>query len=187
MTKALIPIAFAAIILGPWADAQAQDEEEGPIKIEKCQTISQPGSYKLVDNLTFNGPTNSICLPITANFVTINLAGFTIAGTSSFPNIMQTAIAAGDNTKGIAVRNGSISGFNTGVDLGGDGSVVEGLRLFGSHAATGVGIFANGIVKGNIVVEFAGELEFGVGIDATGIVTGNNVMGSNHGDDYRPG
>jgi len=51
---ALFPIALAlgAIILVPRVGAQAQDAREGPTEIEKCQTISHPGSYKLVNNLT---------------------------------------------------------------------------------------------------------------------------------------
>jgi hypothetical protein len=47
--------------------------------LRKCQTISQPGSYELTDNLTTNGD----CLVITADFVTIDLAGFTITGNSN--------------------------------------------------------------------------------------------------------
>ena len=46
-SAALFPIALAAIILAPEASAR----EEGPFEIEKCQTISQPGSYKLANNL----------------------------------------------------------------------------------------------------------------------------------------
>jgi hypothetical protein len=37
-----------------------------------------PGSYKLVNNLTFNGPAGGTCLSITTSFVTIDLAGFAI-------------------------------------------------------------------------------------------------------------
>jgi hypothetical protein len=43
-----------------------------PIPIKACQTISQPGSYELANNLTSSGD----CLVIAANFVTIDLAGF---------------------------------------------------------------------------------------------------------------
>jgi hypothetical protein len=75
-----IALALGATILAPRAGAQAQDArgEEGPIDIEKCQTISQPGSYKLVKNLTFTSSSGT-CLTITANFVTIDLAGFAIS------------------------------------------------------------------------------------------------------------
>jgi hypothetical protein len=69
------------------------------------------------------------------------------------------------------VRNGSISGFRTAVDLGAEGgNLVEGLRVLGA-AFSNNGIVASGIVKGNIAVDFRG----GAGISATGTVTGNYV------------
>src|SRR5690242_1983924 len=107
----LIALAVRAITLAPWASAQAQDlREEGPIEIEKCQTISQPGSYKLVKNLTFRSSSGT-CLTITANFVTVDLAGFTISNSRApFSDNSTMAIAAGNDTAGITVRNRSISG-----------------------------------------------------------------------------
>jgi len=76
------------------------------------------------------------------------------------------------------VRNGSISGFFIGVDLEpADGSIVEGLRVFGGTPSF-AGIVATGIVKGNTVVGVFGGIATGTGIFATGIVTGNYVIGS---------
>jgi hypothetical protein len=177
---ALFPLLLilGALVLAPAGGARA-DAREGPIAIDKCQTITHPGSYKLVKNLT--AILNSDCLVISARFVTIDLAGFTISGTAAFPT-QTTAIAAGDDTSGITVRNGSISGFSIGVDLGGEGSIVEGLRLF-SDGPGRVGISAKGIVKGNVVDGFAGPdvLRGFAGIGATGIVTGNYVSGSDVG------
>ena len=180
----LFPIALAlgAITLAPWASAQAQDSrQEGPIEIEKCQAIEKSGSYKLVNNLIFKGPAGGSCLSITADFVTIDLAGFTITGPGFIIGpaaVGSTPIAAqpsSGNLQGIAVRNGSISGFRTGVDLGLGGSVVEGLHVFGGGFNGGGGIFAVGIVRGNIVVDIGGGSGAGIGIDAIGIVTGNYV------------
>jgi hypothetical protein len=172
-SAALFPIALAlgAIILAPRGDgAQAQDaREEGPREIEKCQTISNPGSYKLVNDLAFSAPTGT-CLDITASSVTIDLAGFTISGPGQVLGITATAIAAGGETRGITVRNGSISRFDIGVGLGGDGSIVEGLRVFDGISA---GIIATGIVKGNSAVGMNGGPGAGSGISAAGIVTGN--------------
>jgi parallel beta-helix repeat protein len=99
---------------------------------------------------------------ITADFVTIDLGGFSMTG----------GIAAGAGVlaqgKGIVVRNGSISGYETAVSLG-DGSIVEGLRVSGL-GVRGNGIFAKGIVKGNTVT----DVRF-IAIEATGTVTGNYV------------
>ena len=68
--------------------------------------------------------------------------------------------------------------FFSGVDLGGDGSIVEGLRVEGGgipNIGQGpvVGIAATGIVRGNTVVGINGGPGQGTGISATGIVTGN--------------
>jgi hypothetical protein len=84
-----------------------------------------------------------------------------------------TAIQAGDETIGIAVRNESISGFANGVNLAGSGSIVEGLRVIGAFAggSSAIGIAATGIVKGNTVSDFNGGP--GSGTMATAIVSGN--------------
>ena len=160
-----IVLAFGAIIMAH--PATAQDTREGPFEIEKCQTISMPGSYRLVNNLTLTSQ-NRICLLIAANFVTIDLAGFTMQGQA----FGTAAIEAGGETTGIAVRNGSISGFGFGVDLEGSGSIVEGLRVVGGEG-TFLGIRATGIVRGNTVSDILGAPSDGLGIIATGIVTGN--------------
>jgi hypothetical protein len=171
-STALFPVALGAVIVA--SPVRAQDAQNtGPIKITQCQTINQPGSYKLADNLTFTSTTGT-CLSITASYVTIDLAGFSISGpaTSGPFQPTPTAIGAGENTTGIAVRNGSISGFGSGVELIGSGSIVERLRVFNGVLS---GIHAVGIVKGNTVVGIAGGPGQGVGILATGIVTDNYV------------
>ena len=78
---AVFPIVFALgpMIIAPLDGTRADGREEGPTEIEKCQTISQPGSYKLVKNLTFT-VNQATCLPITTSNVTIDLAGFSIIG-----------------------------------------------------------------------------------------------------------
>jgi len=85
---ALLPIVLAlgAIILASVAGARADARAEGPTGIEKCQTISNPGSYKLVSNLTATGD----CLLINADFVTVDLAGFTISGSGDGTAIQFT-------------------------------------------------------------------------------------------------
>jgi hypothetical protein len=187
---ALFPfvLTLGAFILASRSGAYAQDgRQEGPIEIDKCQTISQPGSYKLVNNITFKGPSGSACLSITADFVTIDLAGFNITSISTFPPFPPpnggtfasfTAIKAGDNTNpvmGTTVRNGSISGnFTAGVILNGDGSIVEGIHV-SRLGVVGLGISARGIVRGNTAVQIEGIPGNGVGISAAGLIAGNYV------------
>jgi parallel beta-helix repeat protein len=159
---ALFPISLAlgAIIFAPVAGARE------PTQLRKCQTISQPGSYELADNLVATGD----CLVITADFVTIDLAGFSISGQSSGRRIL--AAPSSGELRGIGVRSGSISGFSVGVDLSSaEGSIVEGLQVFRGFVN---GIIASGIVRGNT----ASETLVGNGISATGIVAGNYVSGN---------
>jgi hypothetical protein len=162
-------LAFGVISLAPVSVARSQTARgEGPIEIEKCQTINKPGSYKLVKNITATG-TTGICLPITADLVTLDLAGFTISGPSN-----AAAIAAvppsGGQLFGIAVRNGSISNFSVAVSFGisvAEGTVVEGLRVFGGPPCE-VAILNTGITRNNTVSGCNG------GIAAGGTVVGNN-------------
>jgi hypothetical protein len=89
------------------------------------------------------------------------------------------AIAAGNDTDGITVRNGSISGFGSGVVLQGFNSIVEGLRVGGPCPCVRIGIVAKGIVRGNIVsIAAAPDVPETGGISATGIVTGNYAFGN---------
>jgi hypothetical protein len=152
-----IALALGTISLVPMARAQGQDfQEEGPRAIEKCQTIDKPGSYRLVQDITFAG-TTGVCLLITGDFVTIDLVGFTVNG-PGLPGI-TTAIAvqpSSSGLQGIAVRNGSISNFTVGVGLGSaDRSIVEGLRVSDGNCPCVFGIAANGIVKGNTLTSAA--------------------------------
>jgi hypothetical protein len=167
-----IAVAFGAMFLTSAAGARE------PTGIEKCQTISHPGSYKLVNDLTITGPPEGAsCLVITADFVTIDLAGFSITNGGEAAVDGIAASPPSGELRGIAVRNGSISGaFGVGVDLGSAiGSIVEGLRVFLSGGGFGTAIIANGIVKGNIA--FGADLFVGPAMEATGIVTGNYVAG----------
>jgi hypothetical protein len=179
------PIAFAVGVttLTPGLVRAQDSRQEGPIEIEKCQTIDKSGSYKLVRNLTFTvSPTGGSCLPITASFVTIDLAGFSISlvGGSMFSggSGISAASLSGGTVTGITVRNGSILGvggglqlLTVGVNLGSE-SIVEGLHVSGLGSE---GISATGIVRGNTVGNISGGPGQGVGIVATGIVTGNYV------------
>ena len=109
---ALYPIVIAVgalMALAQGAGGEEQDgREQGPIKIKKCQVINQSGSYVLANNLSGQSPANNNCLFITASFVTIDLAGFTISGNGA-------GISSSQQSEGIAVRNGTIVGGFGGV------------------------------------------------------------------------
>jgi hypothetical protein len=110
---------------------------------------------------------------ITANFVTIDLGGFSMTGSIGSLGVAGAGVLTHGQLQGIAVRNGSISGYAPSVDLGSaDGSIVEGLRVSGVGRSA-FGIIATGIVKGNTATDFRFTA-----IEATGTVTGNYVSNS---------
>jgi len=168
-----VGLAMGAMSLAPGTGTPAQyPGEEGPIEIEKCQTISKPGSYVLVKNLVSTGGN---CLVLAADHITIELAGFSISGNGTGAGV---AAIGGAPLRGIAVRNGSISNFAVEVLLeAADGSIVEGLRLSGLRpAAGGVGIDAHGVVRGNTLISIPAT-----GILASGIITDNYISDSGAG------
>jgi parallel beta-helix repeat protein len=157
------------MILAPVAGARDQDaQEQGPTKIERCQTIDQPGSYKLVNNLNATGD----CLVITTDGVTIDLGGFAMTGDGTGTAITGRQAKTGTIPQArTVVRNGDISHFGLATNLSG---MVEGLRV----TSNGKGIYVPvGVVRGNIV-QFNGSA--GIGL-VDGIVTGNLVVANDTG------
>jgi hypothetical protein len=83
-------------------------------------TITQPGSYRLTGNLNVSGATGAI--NVTAANVTIDLNGFEVAGPVTCthdggnPGTVSCAGASSTGISGpLAVRNGTVRGFTTGI------------------------------------------------------------------------
>jgi hypothetical protein len=131
----------------------------------------------LANNITGSNPMNNNCLFITASFVTIDLAGFTISERTGPGGAAIASSLLGQRLEGIAVRNGTMVGGAVGVLLQGTGSVVKEVRVFGDPSLPGTGqgiIVADGIVKGNIVVGRSSGIEAGQGSTVIGNTTLNN-------------
>ncbi len=139
----------------------------GPTKITKCQTITQPGSYLVDNNLTATGD----CLVIAADFVTLDLGGFVLTGNGTGAGVTDNFT----DHKGIVVRNGMVTNFSTGILLHGAGSVVEGVRSI-NNGGTGIAV-GFGTVTGNTA---ANNGFYGI-FAGSGIVAGN--MASDNGSD----
>jgi hypothetical protein len=167
-------------------------------------TISKPGSYRLAGNLTVPGADTS-AIVITADAVTLDLNGFSIAGPLlCIAGPAATCLAAGKGigieaahtlaaTRGVRVFNGSVRGMGSmGILLGGIGSSVSqitvdqngggGMSVYGNvseSVATMNGTF--GIIGLNVrdssAVQNAGD---GIIVDAGGLATGN-ISSSNGG------
>src|SRR5215467_12550395 len=94
-----VALAMGAMSLAPGTGTPAlYPGEEGPIEIEKCQTISKPGSYVLVKNLVSTGGN---CLVLAADHITIELVGFSISGNGTGAGV---AAIGGASLRGIAAR-----------------------------------------------------------------------------------
>src|SRR5450432_832058 len=71
--------------------------------ITACTTITQPGSYLLLNNLSAGGN----CIVVAASFVTIDLNGFMINGKGGSGISEQP----GSALRAITIRNGTITAF----------------------------------------------------------------------------
>jgi len=133
--------------------------------------INQPGSYYLTGNITGISGKNGI--GIAANNVTVDLNGFTLALTGA-PGLLS-GVFAYNNLTNIIVRNGTVTGWN------------RGLNSFANYC-----IFENLVVSANLYgIQCAGSAEvrnctiignnsFGVEVDGSdSLVVGNHFVGNN--------
>lgn len=160
-----LPIVIASILaMGLAGTAHAAKPvpapPPGPTEITACRDITQPGAYVVVNNLTASA---SDCIRVSADVVSIDLAGFTIdmtggplTDTAGVRNIDPGAGFA----DGLSVRGGTITGFGSGILIeGGIGHRIEGVRVVG-NTVEGIrfdfgGLTPPGIanlVKNNVIV-----------------------------------
>ena len=188
-----VALALGAAFRAPEADA------DGPRQIKECRPIDAPGSYALVRNLTARGD----CLIIAADFVTLDLNGWTITGDGtgdpgrpSFrPRARVPPVPRGSrgaaSESGRAQRDGrrvrardipagtwchSRGGAGPQQHLRRDrGLATLGAIVRGNTASNnfGNGIAAGGIVSGNTALSNDRH-----GIIASGIISGNFAEGN---------
>lgn len=96
-------------------------------------TISASGSYYVTTNLSASTAVDGIT--ITANNVSIDLNGFVLTGFGG----ANSAVTASSTLFNLAIRNGTIQNWGTGVNLpGADNSLFENLQLYGNTAGAGL-------------------------------------------------
>jgi hypothetical protein len=163
-TAALAALAFPALAGKPGGGATTGGA--GPKEISACQTITEPGSYVLMQNVeeTLGGN----CLEVDAPNVTIDLNGFTIKGTGAGYAVRAWEVGEEYTT----VRNGTIDGFESGVAV--RAGVVEHLTII--NVAYGVQVAFQGVARNNYIsAQTAGIFAGG------GVIENNQVWSLNFG------
>jgi hypothetical protein len=168
-----IPVTLIALMLALGFAGRAA-EAAGPTEITACMTITESGSYVLVNNLTPAAPGD--CLRIAADFVTINLNGFLISGL----DVRPTGKAGyGIRTytdavpRAIAIHDGTVADFQLGVFLQAHDVQVERIRVVDSEFS-GISIdspFSGGAIVKDCLVSGGAH-----GITAEGAVISGNVV-----------
>src|SRR5436190_12036737 len=132
-----IAVSVALVLAGFATKAHA-----APTPITTCTTLTRPGSYVLANNLVAAGD----CLVVAAQFVTIDLAGFVIAGNGTGTGLQATGLRLG-----ISISNGTIARFFNGVDLQNTATnvYVEKMRFVG-NSNVGLDLGDAAIVKDSV-------------------------------------
>jgi hypothetical protein len=91
-----------------------QGASAAPIRITDCTTIVLSGAYLVANNLPPLGEKTGDCLVVSADFVTIDLGGFVIRGNGSGAGLRTRE---GLQLRSVAVRNGTVTGFDVGILL----------------------------------------------------------------------
>ncbi len=137
---------------GGWSHKAHELPDDGPTRVV------------LVDK-NLNATAN--CLVIAADFVTLDLGGFVLTGNGSGEGVSDPF----PGHKGVVVRNGTVTNFQTGIFLAGVGSRVEGVQAI-SNTGEGIATFFVGIVTGSMAISNGGA---GISI-GNGVVTGNSAI-----------
>jgi len=150
-------------------------------------TISVAGSYRLTSNLDVreqSNPQHVTAISVTANGVTVDLAGFSILGPAqctepfSFPNPSVSCVSTGagtgvdaGNRRDVTILNGNIRGMGSMGVSGGANARIENLHVRSSGWA-GI-VVSSGIVRGNVA---AVNGSAGVYCGGQTLVEGNQVF-----------
>lgn len=134
--------------------------------ITSCGSIDNAGAYVLKRNLTATGT----CLVVNSDFVTIDLAGYTISG-----NGTGTGIAEGpgpSSVSNVEVRGGTIVGFQVGINLSSTvgGAIVDRMRLV-RNSGTGILCGNSCSITGNTLEQNGA----GIVVNEAARVVGNTI------------
>jgi hypothetical protein len=135
-----------------------------------CQTITQSGSYTLTKNLTSTGD----CILIAADFVTIDLAGFTISGSGDPTSIgiRELSPFVFPGLRGVVVRNGNVTNFGVGIELLSSlGATIENVNA-SANVSSGTVLGNRAVVRSSRFDDNGGN---GLTVSFGGTVTGSTA------------
>jgi parallel beta-helix repeat protein len=136
-----------------------------PTVLKSCGKIGSSGSYILAGNLKATGD----CLLVMADWITIDLDGFVISGSGT-----GSAIKPGKagTQRGITIRNGTIRGFENGIDFASYGTEMRIEQMLVTDCSNyGIGTNEASIVKDNIATQNG----IGFYLGSRNVVTGNTA------------
>jgi hypothetical protein len=123
-----------------------------------------------------NLSTSGHCFVIQADYVTLNLAGYTLSGDGTGSGVTDEGTAR----SGITVRGGVLTNFDTGVDLAvSTGSMLQSLRVL-DNVSNGLLLGDSSLVSSCLV---AGHSTTGIAVGAGSLVGGTTVNGGTTGMD----
>jgi hypothetical protein len=98
-------------------------------------TISAPGGYYLTDNLSYSGSGTFNGISIRSDDVTLDLMGFSLTYNGSSTSTYGIQL---DGRKNVEIRNGTLSGWDIGIYVGGPGVAhrIINLRFEGNTQGT---------------------------------------------------
>lgn len=120
-------------------------------------TITEPGSYMLVENLEAVAGA-AVAITVDASNVTIDLSGFSIQANVGQQLLFQRGVQVARLRENVVVRNGTIRGTTVaGIDSSqANGTTVEGVRLL-SNGGDGVLLADHGTVVSSVLREGFGN------------------------------
>ena len=135
-----------------------------PRNISKCTTLTDPGAYVVTRNLAATGD----CLILAADFITLDLGGFTIAGDGTGSAIKSN----GPTRTGLTIMNGIVRNFARGIDFAFDGTamIVERVQAIGNND-TGIGVNGQSIVRDCVATQNG----LGVNAGSRMVIIGTNA------------
>ncbi len=189
-----VALIVGSVLLVPQAAvAAAHESDTGNRIITQCTRIDKPGSYVVGENITatasdllpwIDQPGTPVavtlhgCIVIAADFVTLDLAGHTIAGSGDFSGL-DAGIASDGYHLGADVHAGVVTHFNTLIFLQGTGHTIAHVRGFDDFSGAYTVIGKPGGGGGHRLIGNIGEISMFITCPA--VILENVVVASSDG------